>query len=164
MAKDPYYVGATFEDGNDAAAAVDDLRTGVGVTKHGGILVRGEGGHDEIGHEVDRRWALALSRGIAVGIPAGMLAGMLIVWLAMPATGLSLGATLVGGAAAGVSLGCFFGGVFGIGFDRALAEQEAWDDLEVAPGQVLVAAHARAGGGQAQAILQQHGGQLVRIG
>jgi hypothetical protein len=162
MSNASHYVGATFDDGSEAAAAVAELHA-TGGDRRGGILVRGVGGHDDIGHQVDRRWGQAVARGIGLGIPLGMLAGMLMVWVAMPATGLSLGATLVGGAAAGISLGCFFGGVFGIALDGTLAEQEAWDDLEVEPGQVLVAAPVRAVSGSASSILEQHGGRLVQL-
>ncbi|OWY62915.1 hypothetical protein B7486_55875 [cyanobacterium TDX16] len=155
-------MGATFVDHDSADAAVEQLRRDGISDKHLGILVRGAQEPDRIGKQVDSQAMLATARGIAIGIPVGMLASAAIVAVSMPATGLDLGPSLVGGGMAGISLGAFFGGVFGLALDRSLAEEEAWEDVEVEPGHVLVAARAKAGYERITSIFQQHGGRLVQ--
>ncbi|MDZ7733192.1 MAG: hypothetical protein U5R31_08790 [Acidimicrobiia bacterium] len=159
-----YYLGAVFEDHRAAEQAIDELRRVGTAEDHLGIVVREPHGHDGLGEAVDAETAHATGEGIAVGVPVGMLGGMAIMAIAASGGVIGLGGALVAGAAAGLTGGAFFGGALGLATDRAITEEEAWEDLALDDNEVLVAVHPSADRDRARAVLERHGGRVVTPG
>jgi hypothetical protein len=162
MKKHPgYYLGAVFENHQAAEAAVRELRQAGVSEEHLGIIVRDPHEHDGLGEAVDDETLHAVEKGMAIGIPVGMLAGMAIMAMAVPGGVIGVGGVLAG-AAAGIAPGAFFGGVFGLGADRALTEEEeVWEHVGLEGNHVLVAVHPEADRDQARAVLERNGGRII---
>lgn len=156
------HVAAIFDDRPGARTAVDELR-GVGIDderlglalREGSVRAFERDAEVDLGHDAEI--------GVAAGTAVGFFAGMSIAAVALVPGGLiGLGGVLAlgGGAALG---GAMLGGYIGVGAgNRAFDERAEFANLPLEPGQTLVAVCSHGDPASVEAIMERHGGHLIR--
>lgn len=156
------HVAAVFDDRNDAHAATVELTTmGISDELLGLALREGDPKPSETDAEAEMFQGVGV--GAAVGASVGFLSGLPFAALALvPGGVIGLGGMLAIGGGASV-VGAMLGGYMGIGANaQAYDESVEIDQIQLEPGQTLIAVCSHGDPVGVSEAMERHGGKLVR--
>jgi len=157
------HLAAVFSDRDQAAAAVDELRSlGLG-SEHLGVAISG-GAAVAFEHDADADMVHDAEVGAAAGFPIGAIAGIGLATLAIP----GIGVIGVGGVLALAGASALWGGLLGTYLGAAAgetgwAEHEAIGYTALDERAVLVVVCSHGHVDAVTEIMQRHGGRLRTI-
>ncbi|HET8650632.1 MAG TPA: general stress protein [Gemmatimonadales bacterium] len=153
----------TFDDRDDAAAAIRDLRDAGFAEEQMGVAMRDRRAQEELmdttGTEAAEGAATGAVSGGIVGGVLGLLAGAGA--LLVPGVGPVVAAGWLGSTIAGAAVGAAAGGIIGALIGMGLPESEArYFDQRFRGGAALLTVRAGVRSGEAAAIMRDHGGDV----
>lgn len=151
-------VGAVLDAQHAAGAARELLEEGIADDQLLTAVWQEEG--FAIDPSADRRMGTGLVRGLAIGTVVGAVLGFLVLLVVPPSS--SVVTDLLVGGIGGATAGAFFGAYLGLNRQRLrFWEQEDWEHVDTAPGEVLIVVDAGDRRDATLRILRRHGGRVV---
>lgn len=157
-------VAAVFASGEQAEAAIHDLRT-LGLTDEDiGVVVPQPGRYALEDHESEEIGS-GIVRGAMIGVPVGSLAGLALATVGVPGVGVlglsGLAISLLEGGLWGAFVGTFGGLVARV---LAGADEEHWCEIAVDSTDILLLAQAGEKTFEAHELLQRRGARCFLTG